>query len=144
MPIATKILRRRWYKAGYEVRDEKWPSHFEDKPKGHALLMRRRAYTARGEYIGTSRFAHRLIVKRGIMPEKSKPDHCVCSIGFCSAKQKWYGWSHRAICGFGIGDRLFDEKYGNDKTPFVRHGRRKIRTLAQAMEAAKRFAGYVS
>jgi len=26
------------------------------------------------------------------------------SIGFSKANQKWYGWSHRAIAGFGIGD----------------------------------------
>lgn len=27
----------------------------------------------------------------------------VCSIGFNEKEQKWYGWSHRAIFGFGIG-----------------------------------------
>jgi hypothetical protein len=42
--------------------------------------------------------------ERGIKPEKSHPDNAVCSIGFCDREQKWYGWSHRAICGFGIGD----------------------------------------
>ena len=28
-------------------------------------------------------------------------DHA--SIGFSEKEQKWYGWSHRAFCGFGIG-----------------------------------------
>jgi hypothetical protein len=69
--------------------------------------------------------------------------------GFLAAKiyeeeQKWYGWSHRAICGFGIGDRIFEEKYGNDNTPFVKHGRKKIKTLADAKLAASRFASSVS
>ena len=35
--------------------------------------------------------------------EFSKPSNTVCSIGFSQRDQKWYGWSHRAICGFGIG-----------------------------------------
>jgi len=26
-----------------------------------------------------------------------------CCVGFNEKEQKWYGWSHRAICGFGIG-----------------------------------------
>lgn len=31
-------------------------------------------------------------------------DNCkVASIGFSEKEQKWYGWSHRAIYGFGIG-----------------------------------------
>ena len=37
--------------------------------------------------------------KRGIVPEDHK-----LSIGFCEQEQKWYGWSHRAIYGFGVGD----------------------------------------
>ena len=59
-----------------------------------------------GDYIGDSVWAHRLIVKRGIKPEKADPSHNVCSIGFCEKKQKWYGWSHRAIYGFGVGDEV--------------------------------------
>jgi hypothetical protein len=27
-------------------------------------------------------------------------------IGFSEKEQKWYGWSHRAFCGFGIGDKV--------------------------------------
>lgn len=36
--------------------------------------------------------------------QKANPEHNVCSIGFNEKKQKWYGWSHRAIAAFGIGD----------------------------------------
>jgi hypothetical protein len=28
------------------------------------------------------------------------------SIGYSSESKKWYGWSHRAICGFKIGDKI--------------------------------------
>ena len=44
------------------------------------------------------------MVKRGIKPEKVNPDESVCSIGLCAYENKWYGWSHRAIYGFTIGD----------------------------------------
>jgi len=141
---AKRIVSERIYRAGYVVRDEYWRSEFADKPKGHAILMRRQAYTPGGDRIGSSRVAHSLVVKRGIAPEKADPAHCVCSIGYSSKDRKWYGWSHRAICGFGIGDRIFDPNYGHDKTPFVRHGRRKIKWLWQAKEAAKAFAADVS
>jgi len=30
----------------------------------------------------------------------------VCNIGFNPNENKWYGWSHRAIYGFGIGSKI--------------------------------------
>ena len=69
------------------------------------------AYTPEGFYIGNERKAKFLIEEKGIKPEIAPeiPSKCdsnpnkVCSIGFCEKEQKWYGWSHRAIFGFGIG-----------------------------------------
>jgi hypothetical protein len=63
------------------------------------------AYNPQGDYIGNLDMAKRLCEDRGIAPVKSAPDHGVCSIGFCEKEQKWYGWSHRAIYGFGIGSK---------------------------------------
>ena len=122
--LERKIFRR--YKAGYEVWDEKTvcPGFSAevidggDDPAAAAeladqittqagvaeLIWMRRAYTPAGDYIGTQRWGHRLCVTRGIAPELADPDHKVCSIGFCEREQKWYGWSHRAIYGFGVGD----------------------------------------
>jgi len=60
------------------------------------------------------------------------------SIGFSEKEQKWYGWSHRAIQGFGIGDK-FRECY-----PSGTKIGRKCRTLADCKEAAKKFAESVS
>ncbi len=79
---------------------------------------------------------------------------------------KWYGWSHRAMCGFGVGDKLFEEQFDEGKlckacksndwdsscegepcpssVPFIRHGRRTIKTDKDARAAAAAFAGYVS
>lgn len=63
------------------------------------------AYTPDGAYIGTEEWAQKL-EERGIVPELRAPDHNVCSIGFCEREQKWYGWSHRAMYGFGIGSKV--------------------------------------
>ena len=54
--------------------------------------------------IGKPDVAAFLCDKNGIAPELSEPDARVCSIGFSVREQKWYGWSHRAIYGFKIGD----------------------------------------
>ena len=58
---------------------------------------------ANGDYIGDEDFTRLLVGERGISPEMAKPGHGPCSIGFCEADGKWYGWSHRAWFGFGIG-----------------------------------------
>lgn len=95
----TETVRARKYKVGYELRDEYW-----DDGSGEPILMKRQAYNPKGEWIGDSKDAHSLVVKRGIAPIKiSKHEHSPCSIGFCEKEQKWYGWSHRAIYGFGVG-----------------------------------------
>ena len=91
-------LNVRHYKVGYDVRTER-VTEGDDSP-----VIVRSAYTPEGYYIGTSKFAHNLMVKRGIKPELVNPKDQVCSIGFCEKEQRWYGWSHRAIRGFAIGD----------------------------------------
>lgn len=63
------------------------------------------AYTPDGHFIGTEEWA-KTLEERGIKPEKRTPESSVCSIGFCEAEQKWYGWSHRAMYGFGIGSKV--------------------------------------
>lgn len=63
------------------------------------------AYAPDGGYIGDEAFAKGMAA-RGIAPELAHPTNKVCSIGFCEREQKWYGWSHRAIYGFGIGSKV--------------------------------------
>ncbi len=65
-------------------------------------------------------------------------------IGLDEEKGIWYGWSHRAVTGFKIGDKLFDENFGDDKTKFTEHGEKDIKTLEDAKQAAKNFAESVS
>lgn len=66
------------------------------------------------------------------------------SIGFSEENQTWYGWSHRACVGFKIGDKIFDADFGDENTPFIKHGSKTIKTLDQAKQAAKNFADYIS
>ena len=98
-----------------------------------------------GDHIGTRDDGGLMsqIRKLGILAEKASPDHCVCSIGK-GADGKWYGWSHRAMVGFGLGDRVFEEAFGDDSTPFVKHGNKVIATDDDARLAATRFASSVS
>lgn len=98
-----------------------------------------------GHWIGKPRVARLLCKKKGLRQvQKSKLSHCVASIGFNEKEQKWYGWSHRAIFGFGIGDKLFEEKFGDDKTLFSKHGKKVIRSMTQAKQAAINFGQSVS
>lgn len=64
------------------------------------------AVTLEGAYIGDVDTAIYICDSMGIKPELRTPESNVCSIGFCESEQKWYGWSHRAIYGYGIGDIL--------------------------------------
>ena len=60
-------------------------------------------YSEDGGYIGRVDNFKKLVIERGIMPQKVDASDKVCSIGK-STDGKWYGWSHRAIYGFSIGD----------------------------------------
>ena len=99
MDNLKKEISRRNYKAGYTVihgiidGKEFCCDDFEIKW----------AVTKSGDYIGDPKTAHMLCKEKGIAPEK-RPGTSVCSIGFCQKDNKWYGWSHRAICSFGVGD----------------------------------------
>jgi hypothetical protein len=138
---ALVLRAQRRYHGAYVVREEVVPC----EPESNMGMLMQIAYTPEGYYIGNPKIAHNRYVKRGLSQlDKIKSTSRTCSLGFSAAEQKWYGWSHRAICGFGIGDRLFVERYGDDKTPFTRHGPMPITTLAEAKIAARRFAASVS
>jgi len=60
-------------------------------------------YNDSGKYIGDIKDFNILVIERGIEPE-AFDNHKVCSIGKSTKDGKWYGWSHRAMYGFKIGD----------------------------------------
>lgn len=54
--------------------------------------------------------------KNLLLSEDLEFDSHPCSIGFNEEEQKWYGWSHRAIFGFGIGSQIKKESSGYHPT----------------------------
>jgi hypothetical protein len=99
-------------------------------------------YNNDNKYIGNIRNAY--FLTNYIHLQTAEPDHKVVSIGYLSEEQKWCGWSHRAKCCFGLGDRIFDPDYGDDTTPYVSHGDKEISSLDDMRQAAINFAKYVS
>lgn len=98
--MEKQIESTRNFKAGYQIHHGRWSY---DSGVTDPWTPMKWATNPEGDYIGNPRTAYRLCQKRGIRPETTN-GHRVCSIGFCEKEQKWYGWSHRAIYGFGIGD----------------------------------------
>lgn len=141
--MTRKLLKTRNYKAGYTIRYEEISG---DEAGGGPAFTMRSAVTPDGLYIGDPKTAHFLVVKMGIKPELATGSENVCSVGFCEDEQKWFGWSHRAIAGFGVGDKLFEEHWpkGTDNTPFIAHGDKTITVLDEARQAAVNFAKCVS
>jgi hypothetical protein len=77
----------------------------------------------------------------GIKGQSLGGDSTVHSYGKAEADGKWYGWSHRAIYGFGVGDTVKAGTIGNDHEnakDFV------IKTDDQAKDMAIAFAKDVS
>jgi len=95
--MTITVISERKYKAGYVVKNQQH-SDFD--------VTYKTAYTPEGHYIGNPKDAYHLCKKRGIKPELRTPSSNVCSIGFCEREQKWYGWSHRAMFGFGVGSKV--------------------------------------
>ena len=87
-------------KALFEVRIEKCRMNKDEQP-----VVMYSYYNDKGKYIGSEDDFQTLVVKRGIIPE-AYDDNTVCSIGKSIKDGKWYGWSHRAIFGFKIGDTV--------------------------------------
>ena len=75
----------------------------------------------------------------GIEGKSLGKDSTVHSYGKAKADGKWYGWSHRAIYGFGIGDKVPSDACGNETGKEY-----TIKTDDQAKDAAIAFAKDVS
>jgi len=135
--IGDPSWERRYEKYGYVLRREMWKIKGDSSDKGTDITA---AYNLNGDYIGDSKTAHFLCVKKGIKPEKMDDGHSVCSVGFCEKDQKWYGWSHRAVYGFGVGDM---QKKGSCGEQYLKAGF-KAKTLGDARKMAVAFARGVS
>jgi hypothetical protein len=80
------------------------------------------------------------LARRGIRPERAREGLTVATVGFCAREQKWYGWSHRAIHGFAVGDVVTE---GSCCTDYLLVGFTAA-TLEDAREMACAFARSVS
>lgn len=132
-----EVLNTRNYKAGYVVNTVRLSG--EDAYGAKPFEMKR-ACNPNGDYIGGSKDAYYLCKKMGIAPQKRTPSSGVCSIGFCKDEQKWYGWSHRALFGFGVGSTV---SKGDCVAGYLPIGF-KAENLADARRMAAAFAESVS
>jgi hypothetical protein len=98
------------------------------------------AYNPSGEYLGDPEFAKTLAKKGIVQFEKIEPNHSACSIGFNPDEDKWYGWSHRAMYGFGVGSKC--KKGDCGYTP--EKGEWEAKTIEDAKQMAVDFAKGVS
>ena len=143
---------------GKECKEIKWTKKFragyilQKELIGGGECWMTVAYNHNGDYIGDSKSAYRLCVKRGIIPEVSRGS--VCSIGK-SKDGKWYGWSHRAIYGFKIGDKVkkgdccassgwTDEYLETHPDPYILPVGFKAKTEKDCKKMAMAFASSVS
>lgn len=63
-------------------------------------------------YIGDEDMAKELTDKLNIVPQSYDINNCpTACIGYCEPESKWYGWSHRGMCGFGVGDKVDSEDH---------------------------------
>lgn len=67
-------------------------------PSGNPVVF---AFNEKDEFVGDEQMGE-FLENMNVSPEMIEGDN-ICCIGFNEAEQKWYGWSHRAICGFGVG-----------------------------------------
>ena len=98
----TEILNvKKHPKYGYEIRTEMWELIEGEEPSETVA-----AYNLNGIYIGNEDTAKVICKKKGIIPEPIKETENICEVGFCAMELKYYGWSHRAVYGFKIGDKV--------------------------------------
>jgi hypothetical protein len=125
------------------------PGEYKVPTKGKDKKFIRNPFTGRMKNKKLTKY-----IKTEIAPEKrtfkNKPDNVRFQdwllikanggLGKSAADNKWYGWSHRAVSGFRVGDTVKPGTCGFDhiKKPF------KIKSDTHAKEVAKRFHNGVS
>jgi len=141
LPI-RKILSEKVYNVPvtYIVREEV----IDGDDFGGGDVTMKSAYTVNGNYIGDPKDAKYFCTEMGIHPEKSDPAHSVCSVGFQPKEQKWYGWSHRAISGYGVGDTIEDHDLEDGTGEKIFSQGHELQTLEECYQAAVTFADSVS
>jgi len=133
----------------WELRDEEWRVGANDLPldvddPGDPWCRIRSAWTKTDPpvYVGDEEMARHIIDNLGIVPEYRTAGSNVATIGYCALEQRWYGWSHRAMCGFAIGDVIREGDVVENMGVWVAGS--VIRTLGDARDVACKYAESVS
>jgi len=65
-----------------------------------------------GSYVGDINFGYSLAQMdlHYIQPAEDTLD--ICQVGYSHVERKWYGWSHRAMFGFGVGSKVKEGDIG--------------------------------
>ena len=135
--VSQKLVEERKF---YNVYDEKWLTHWEDKPSDDTMDITV-ARNKNGDYIGNIEMARILCDRHGIEPECREPG-VACAFGWSEDKERFFGWSHRAIVGFGVGNKVFDADC-DEKLPFIERGKVDIKCKDDARIAAMNFAEHI-
>ncbi len=125
----------------YDVFEEEHLTHWEDMPPDDTMTTDV-ARTKTGDYIGDPSAAAYLCGKLGIAPDPPRKGASVCNYGWSEKHERYFGWSHRAVVGFALGDMVFDEDCDGD-LPYIERGKAKIKCKDDARMAAQRFAEYI-
>ena len=116
----------------------------DENPEMNIVVKENGYHTVRDNqyrYIGDIRDAYML---SDLSHFTTLPGSEVVCAGWSEKDKKFYGWSHRAMCGFGLDDCIFEEDYGDDSTLFTKHGRYIINSFEDAKKSAMAFASSVS
>jgi len=107
-PEMVRVQTAKAFRTGYIVRAEV----LQPKQYGSVEMVKQIAYNWNGVRIGQPDMAVMLCDGKGIFPEPIDKKKGLCQIGFSELDQKWYGWSTRAVAGFGVGSQITMDDYG--------------------------------
>lgn len=133
--ISQKRLKEFAESVAYEKEYRLFP---KDKEISHGVFSK-----LDDSYIGEDLSCLKEFLRHGVIEQfqARKKGGTATQLAFNPTEQKWYGWSHRAISGFGIGYVVKkNHSVACKKFPVGF----KAKTLADCKELAKRFADSVS
>jgi len=97
-----------------------------------------------GFYLGDPEFARKLTNKFQISVFfLSSEKRAVATVGYSEAQTMCYGWSSSKICGFRIGDKIYDAEFEEDTSP-EKHGSDVIKSREDCIQAAINFSEHMT
>jgi hypothetical protein len=98
----------------------------------------------------SGKFAGELSEVKWLLKYEAKIDNEHPHMAYSEKLNKWFGWSHRAMQSFGLGDMLFEADWNGghtreevEKMMFKNRGEKVISNMQMAKQAALNFSKYV-